>query len=69
METNMLLRLAALGAIGYAAYRYYDNNRDEVDGALRRLSGREPEADYAGPAGGPISNRASVVHAGESPVD
>jgi hypothetical protein len=69
METIMLLRMAALGALGYAAYRYYDANRDEVNGAVRRLVHGKSEADYAGPAGGPISGSAKVVHAGEAPVD
>ena len=62
----MLLRLAALGAIGYAAYRYYDNEREARDDA-RRLTARGDD-HFRGPAGGPISDRASVVHAGESPV-
>jgi hypothetical protein len=69
METTMLLRMAALGALGYAAYRYYDTNRKEVDGKLRRFMRGNSADDYAGPAGGPISDQAKVVHAGDPPVD
>lgn len=70
----MLLRLATLGALGYAAYRYYDKNRDQVDGALRRLSQsdadprRASEEDSPELAGGPLSSKGRVVHAGEGPV-
>lgn len=70
----MLLRLATLGALGYAAYRYYDKNRDQLDGALRRLSKidansrRASEEDSPELAGGPLSSNARVVHAGEGPV-
>ena len=35
----MLLKLATFGALGYAAYNYYNKNRDQVDGALRRMTG------------------------------
>lgn len=65
----MLLRMATLGALGYAAYRYYDTNREEVDGKLRRLMRGNSGDVYAGPAGGPISGKAKVVHAGDAPVD
>ena len=62
----MLLRLAALGAIGYAAYKYYGNHRAPIGGAA---DGSVADAeDYAGPAGGPLSRDASLVHAGEGPV-
>ena len=70
----MLLRLATLGALGYAAYRYYDNNRERVDGALRRLSqdrgaseegSEDSEVDLAGE---PLSDEATLVHAGEGPL-
>lgn len=61
----MLLRLATLGAVGYAAYKYYENNRRTLAGAS------EPNGEDASirPAGGPISAKASLVHPGESPVD
>jgi hypothetical protein len=62
----MLLRLVTLGAIGYAAYRYYDGNRESLG---RRSSHALRTQDHrADPAGGPISGNARVVHAGEDPV-
>ena len=69
----MLLRLATLGALGYAAYRYYGNNRERVDGALRRLAEGRPAAepsedDEVELAGGPLSEDARLVRAGEGPV-
>jgi hypothetical protein len=72
----MLLRLATFGALGYAAYNYYSKNREQVDGALRRLvpaSGGEEGATAGGGegvelAGGPLSGDAQVVHAGEGPL-
>ncbi|HEX6960466.1 MAG TPA: hypothetical protein VF175_01255 [Lacipirellula sp.] len=48
----MLLKLAALGAIGYAGYRYYEKNKDSF-GSPRRKS--EPAL-----AGGPLSSEAHV---------
>jgi hypothetical protein len=68
----MLLRLAALGALGYAGYKYLQKN-----GGLSSLagggtsSGNRPaaEPDLSDPhvamAGGPLSNDATVVHPGE----
>ena len=69
----MLLRLATFGALGYAAYNYYTKNREQVDGALRRLTqagGGETSrsAERADLAGGPLSDDAKLVHAGDSPV-
>jgi hypothetical protein len=70
----MLLRLAVLGGLGYAAYNYYTKNREEVDGALRKLTqgGDETGATQSGEgaelAGGPLSSEARVVHAGEGPL-
>ncbi len=72
----MLLRLATFGALGYAAYNYYNKNREQVDGTLRRFtqdgglndrsrSGQSGEA--ADLAGGPLSSDAQVVSAGEVP--
>jgi len=48
----MLLKLAALGAIGYAGYRYYEKNKDSF-GSPRCKS--EPAL-----AGGPLSSEAHV---------
>ena len=78
----MLLRMATLGALGYAAYNYYTKNREQVDGTLRRLtqgasSGGSSQGSGANSAqgdqgvdlaGGPLSGNAQVVHAGEGPV-
>lgn len=64
----MLLRLATFGALGYAAYKFYDSNRDQVDETFRGLFGGDRAEEYAGPAGGPLSSEARVVHAGEGPV-
>lgn len=78
----MLLRMATLGALGYAAYNYYTKNREQVDGTLRRLTqggGQEAGAQDAGRnatsqsgegaelAGGPLSSDAKLVPAGEVP--
>ena len=69
----MFLRLATLGALGYAAYQYYDKNREQVDDVLRRLAERGrssllPDEGSVEVAGGPLSREAKVVHAGEGPV-
>jgi hypothetical protein len=69
----MLLRLATFGALGYAAYNYYTKNREQVDGALRRLTqagGDEnsQSGERAELAGGPLSGDATLVHASDSPV-
>jgi hypothetical protein len=63
----MLLRLATLGAIGYVAYSYYQKNRE----LFAATPGRSSRADDGrlDLAGGPISARAKVVHAGEAPMD
>ena len=49
----MLLKLAALGALGYAGYRYYEKNKDSF---------RMPTRERALPtmAGGPLSSEARV---------
>ena len=70
----MILRMAMLGGLGYAAYNYYTKNREQVDGALRKLtqggqsSGSEQSGEGAELAGGPLSSDAKLVHAGEGPV-
>ena len=48
-----MLKLAVLGALGYAGYKYYQNNKSGGHGADR---------SYSGPlvAGGPLSDRASI---------
>ena len=70
----MLLRLATFGALGYAAYNYYTKNREQVDGALRKLTqgGQTADNEQSGEgaelAGGPLSSEARLVHAGEGPL-
>ena len=64
----MLLKLAALGALGYAGYKYYDSNRDQVDAALHRLSQGGRARPSIAMAGGPLSHDAKLVHAGEGPT-
>lgn len=70
----MLLRLATLGALGYAGYRYYDKNREQVGETLRRFTDggslRDQAAadDEAELAGGPLSEEAELVPAGEGPI-
>ena len=56
----MLLKLAALGALGYAGYRYYDKNKGshETDDG-RSLGSTEPQLALAG---GPMSDQARLVH-------
>jgi hypothetical protein len=59
----MLLKLAALGAIGYVGYKYLEKN-----GGLSQLTG-PGTSDRSDPhlavAGGPLSEGATLVHAGE----
>jgi uncharacterized membrane protein YebE (DUF533 family) len=49
----MLLKLAALGALGYAGYRYYEKNKDSF--AMPRRKRSAPAL-----AGGPLSSEAHV---------
>ena len=51
-EIAMLLKLAALGAIGYAGYKYYEKNR-----ATFALPRSTPDVALAG---GPLSDQARV---------
>lgn len=59
----MLLKLAALGAIGYAAYRSYSSRK----GTTPSRTGTQP--DLSDPqvalAGGPLSSEAALRHAGQ----
>ena len=50
-----MLKLAALGALGYAGYKYYQKNSHKF-GSFSR-SDRQPAV-----AGGPISDKATVQH-------
>jgi uncharacterized membrane protein YebE (DUF533 family) len=49
----MLLKLAALGAIGYAGYKYYEKNKD----SFRMGSSKRSQPALAG---GPLSSQAHV---------
>ena len=64
----MLLKLAALGALGYVGYRYYEKNRGTLDASFRRLTGARRETPDVALAGGPLSNEARVVHADDETV-
>jgi uncharacterized membrane protein YebE (DUF533 family) len=65
----MLLRIAALGALGYAGYKYYQKNGLDfgLDGGTsgEPATASDPDIDVAG---GPISGEATIVHAGEGPL-
>ena len=71
----MLLRLAALGAIGYAGYKYLgkhnQRNSDEATGSTSgppQSQGSEPNLSdpQVALAGGPLSEQARVVESGQS---
>jgi hypothetical protein len=62
----MLLKLAALGAMGYVGYRYYEKNRDSLDASFRRFTGSRREAPAL--AGGPLSDEARVVSPDDAAV-
>jgi len=49
----MLLKLATLGALGYAGYKYYEKNKDSFRTGNTRRS--QPAL-----AGGPLSSEARV---------
>ena len=40
----MILKLAALGALGYAGYRYYEKNKADENGVA--FAGGEPEGAF-----------------------
>ena len=60
----MLLKLAALSAIGYAGYRYYQKNMDR-SGAIREGSTPNVSDPQIALAGGPLSSDAGLMRAGE----
>ena len=71
----MLLKLAALGAIGYAGYKYLEKNgklsSDNASGSnLRRQATSGSQPNLSDPqvalAGGPLSEQARVVESGRS---
>ena len=58
----MLIKLAALGGLGYAAYRYFGSQRTGGSGST---SSAAPERISV--AGGPLSDRASIQHSPDEP--
>ncbi|MGC1270776.1 MAG: hypothetical protein WA842_09295 [Croceibacterium sp.] len=60
----MLLKLAALGAIGYAGYRTYVSRKGSTSSSRTGT-----ELDLSDPqvalAGGPLSSEAALRHAGQ----
>jgi uncharacterized membrane protein YebE (DUF533 family) len=65
---TMILKLAALGAIGYAGYRYMEKNKGQSPSSNRQQS-TGTDADVSDPqvalAGGPLSGEAALRHAGQ----
>lgn len=57
----MLLKLAALGALGYAGYKYYGKNQGGST-APRRTD------DAPRLAGGPLSSEARLQHTPDAPA-
>ena len=58
----MLIKLAVLGGLGYAGYRYFTGNRDAY-----RVTERNRAAHENAVAGGPLSNEARVQHTADAP--
>lgn len=56
----MIIKLAALGALGYAGYRYFRSN----EGDARRHGRAEERVTLAG---GPLSDSARVQHSAAPP--
>jgi len=60
----MLIKLAALGALGYAGYRYFTGEQAKRQApALAPAS--TPEENLV--AGGPLSSSATVQHSADAP--
>jgi uncharacterized membrane protein YebE (DUF533 family) len=57
----MLLKLAALGALGYAGYKYYGKNQG--GSTLPRRIDEGPRL-----AGGPLSSEARLQHTPDAPA-
>jgi len=54
----MLIKLAALAAIGYAGYKYFY----EDGGSSSPSASSRPSLDQRAVAGGPISGEAKLIH-------
>lgn len=57
----MLIKLAALAAIGYAGYKHFYEDR----GSSLPSAPPRPSPDQRAVAGGPISGEAQLIHRGE----
>ena len=57
----MLLKLAALGALGYAGYKYFEKNQQ----GARMERRTTPQVALAG---GPLSSEARLQHTPEPPA-
>ncbi|WP_126665626.1 hypothetical protein [Croceibacterium ferulae] len=57
----MLIKLAALAAVGYAGYKYLNGN----GGSTVPSASPRPSPDQRAVAGGPISGEAQLIHRGE----
>lgn len=57
-----MIKLAALGAIGYAGFKYFSKNADRIG---RRDAATTPNAT----AGGPLSGKATVQSTANPPVE
>jgi len=55
----MLIKLAALGALGYAGYRYFTSEQAKAPRTV-------PEENLV--AGGPLSSSATVQHSPDAPT-
>ena len=58
----MLIKLAALGALGYAGYRYFTGEQAKRQTPAPASS---PEENLV--AGGPLSSSATVQHSADAP--
>ena len=59
-----MLKLIALGALGYAGYRYYEKSRSGSSSAANRHNASaRPQL-----AGGPLSENASLRHSADAPA-
>ncbi len=58
----MLIKLAALGALGYAGYTYYRKTMGEDTPRTPALSFHPEQRAIAG---GPLSSQARLIHPGE----
>ncbi|MEO0062690.1 MAG: hypothetical protein RLZZ08_1250 [Pseudomonadota bacterium] len=60
----MLLKLAALGAIGYAAYQYFESRKGTTP-SPSTISEPDLSDPQVAIAGGPLSTEASLHHTGQ----